>query len=279
MHPILAKGPSNGMPWIRRSQRNSLTGHNRRTRSSVPLHALSTEEALATSLSGSATPDTLWHREMWPRMKVAPLLKALGLTAFLTIFFIIYLWLLKNPAYAVTVMPTTFIDAAIPFHGEALILYLSLWAYIGMPVWMFGTRKGLVGYGFAACALCLIGLGCFYLWPTAIARPDIDWARYPGFAFLQHIDAAGNACPSMHVASAVFSAIWTDRLLRDMRGGIGLRLASALWCLGIVYSTLATKQHVALDALGGCVLALAVTAAAHPLTKHLGLPGRQPRGL
>ncbi|MEC5384181.1 phosphatase PAP2 family protein [Uliginosibacterium sp. H3] len=209
-------------------------------------------------------------------MKVAPLLKGLGLTAFLTIFFIIYLWLLKNPAFAVTVMPVTALDRAIPFQPESLLLYVSLWVYIGFPAAFFGSRKGLIGYGFAACALCLIGLGCFYLWPTAIARPDIDWSRYPGFTFLQNIDAAGNACPSMHVASALFSAIWLDRQLRVMRTGMGLRVASALWCLGIIYSTLATKQHVALDALGGIVLALLVTAAAFPLKRHLGRPQRVP---
>jgi membrane-associated phospholipid phosphatase len=205
-------------------------------------------------------------------MKIAPVLKVVGLTVFLTIFFIFYLWLLKNPAFPVTVMPLTALDRAIPFQPEALLLYVSLWLYVGFPAFLFDTRKGLIGYGIAACALCVVGLGLFYLWPTAIARPDIDWSSYPGFAFLQQIDAAGNACPSMHVASALFSAIWLDRLFRVMRASTGTRLLSALWCLGIIYSTLATKQHVALDALGGIVLALLLTAAAAPLKRHLGSP-------
>jgi membrane-associated phospholipid phosphatase len=139
---------------------------------------------------------------------------------------------------------------------------------------LFGTRKGLIAYGFAGLVLCMLGLGCFYLWPTGITRPDIDWSSYPGFQFLQHIDAAGNACPSMHVASAVFSAIWLDRILHEMRAGRALRLLSVLWCAGIVYSTLATKQHVALDALGGTALALLVTGVSWPLHRHLGAPGR-----
>jgi len=236
------------------------------------------EDALATPLSMDQ-PESIWRREVWPRIKVAPILKTVGLTVFLTIFFIIYLWLLKNPRTAVTMMPNTAIDLAIPFQGSALVLYVSLWIYVGLPTLLFGSRRSLVAYGFAACALCLIGLGCFYLWPTAIIRPDIDWGRYPGFAFLQHIDAAGNACPSMHVASAVFSAIWLDRLLRAMRVGLTPRLLSALWCLGIVYSTMATKQHVALDALGGVALALLVTAAAYPLKRQLGAPARRVSGV
>jgi membrane-associated phospholipid phosphatase len=233
------------------------------------------EDALNPPIS-IGRPESLWHSELWPRMKVAPVLKVIGLTVFLTVFFIIYLWLLKNPAFTVTVMPLTALDRAIPFQPEALLLYVSLWLYIGFPAFLFGSRKGLIGYGFAALALCLIGLGCFYLWPTAIARPDIDWSSYPGFAFLQHIDAAGNACPSMHVASALFSAIWLDRQLRVMRTGISSRVVSALWCLGIIYSTLATKQHVALDALGGILLAMLVTAAAFPLKRYLGRPGSAP---
>jgi membrane-associated phospholipid phosphatase len=219
-----------------------------------------------------STPNNLWHRELWPRIQVAPVLKIGGLTVYLTIFFIIYLWLLKNPGSNVTQMPTTALDHAISFQPIALILYLSLWVYVGLPSLLFGSTKGLVGYGLAGALLCVIGLGCFYLWPTAIARPDINWASYPGFAFLQRIDAAGNACPSMHVASAVFSAIWLDRLLHTMRAKTWLRALSALWCLGIVYSTLATKQHVALDALAGTLLAILVTGIAQPLKNHLGAP-------
>ncbi|MDB5813089.1 MAG: PA-phosphatase [Rhodocyclales bacterium] len=229
------------------------------------------EDALALPAS-VAPPQNLWQREVWPRLKVAPLLKTLGLSVFLTIFFIIYLWLLKHPMYAVTRMPLTALDRVIPFQPETLLLYVSLWVYVGLPALLFGSHKSLIGYGFAACVLCLIGLACFYLWPTAIARPDIDWVRYPAFAFLQHIDAAGNACPSLHVASAVFSAIWLDRLLRAMRSSAALRVLSALWCFGIVYSTLATKQHVALDALAGAALAVLVTMAAFPLKRQLGPP-------
>jgi hypothetical protein len=51
------------------------------------------------------------------------------------------------------------------------------------------------------------------------------------------------------VATAVFSAFWIDLLLRDMRAPRAWRWVSLVWVLLIVWSTLATKQHVALDAL------------------------------
>jgi membrane-associated phospholipid phosphatase len=45
-----------------------------------------------------------------------------------------------------------------------------------------------------------------------------------------------------------------DRLARHL-GDRGLaRSLSWLWCLGILYSTLATKQHVAVDMVAGIAL-------------------------
>lgn len=106
-------------------------------------------------------------------------------------------------------------------------------------------------------ALALVGLGTFLFWPTAIPPPDFDAARYPMFAFLKKVDAAGNACPSLHVAFAVFTAIWLARLLRQVTAPSGVHLLNAGWCAAIMYSTLATKQHVAVDAFAGITLGAA----------------------
>jgi membrane-associated phospholipid phosphatase len=106
---------------------------------------------------------------------------------------------------------------------------------------------------------CLAGLTVFYFWPTAIPAADIDWARYPDVAFLKSMDASGNACPSLHVATAVFSAIWLHHLLRGFGAPLWILILNWAWCTGIVYSALATRQHVAVDVFAG--LALGVLAA------------------
>ncbi|MEY4489792.1 MAG: hypothetical protein RIQ79_2300, partial [Verrucomicrobiota bacterium] len=90
--------------------------------------------------------------------------------------------------------------------------------------------------------------------PTTLPAPDIDWARYPSFQFLKHADLAGNACPSLHAAFAVFTALWFERVLPSLGGGRAARALNLLWGALIVFSTLATRQHVALDTLFGCVL-------------------------
>jgi membrane-associated phospholipid phosphatase len=62
------------------------------------------------------------------------------------------------------------------------------------------------------------------------------------------------------VATALFSAIWLEALLAETGAGRVVRGANWLWCLGIVYSTMATKQHVAIDVLAGALLGFAVAA-------------------
>jgi membrane-associated phospholipid phosphatase len=56
------------------------------------------------------------------------------------------------------------------------------------------------------------------------------------------------------VAFAVFSAMSLGRSLRQLGAGVAARGANWLWCLGILYSTVATGQHVLADVAAGAVL-------------------------
>ena len=117
--------------------------------------------------------------------------------------------------------------------------------------------RALLAYGVWIGALCLAGLACFHFWPTAIPANLVDTAQYPGFALIQGLDAPGNACPSLHVATAVFSAVWLDRLLRELDAAWPMRAINWGWFALIAWSTMAVKQHVALDVLAGSLLGLA----------------------
>ena len=130
-----------------------------------------------------------------------------------------------------------------------MLPYLSLYLYIPLAPWVLDNKRDLNACCLAVSGLCLVGLVIFLFWPTAIPRPD-SAAYRPLIA----IDGPGNACPSLHAAFAVFSAICIDRTARHL-GDRGLaRSLSWLWCLGILYATLATKQHVAVDVVAGTVL-------------------------
>ncbi|HEY1107119.1 MAG TPA: polysaccharide deacetylase family protein, partial [Opitutaceae bacterium] len=200
----------------------------------------------------TATPS--WLRQLGARYGSHAVLKALATPLVITGFFAAYFHLLRHPLFPVTTIPATPLDVLIPFWPAALAPYFSLWGYIVVGS---GTLRGRreIGYYCAGLLILLVGgLGTFLLWPTQTPPPDIDWSRHPSFQFLQGVDSAGNAWPSLHVAFAVFTAIWLERLLRDLAAPRALRATNALWALAIVYSTLATRQHVLADVLAGLAL-------------------------
>jgi len=199
-------------------------------------------------------PKAGWLRPAGARLLVWWPVKMAGTSLGMTLFFLVYFWVLKHPLAPVTIMPPTIVDRLVGFQPHALPLYLSLWFYVSLAPALLVDRRELVSYGLAWVALSVIGLGIFLRWPTAVLQGEVDWSQYPRFTFLKSVDGAGNACPSLHVAFAVFTAFWFARLLPELGAGRFVRVLNWLWCLGIVYSTMATRQHVFLDALAGAGL-------------------------
>lgn len=199
-----------------------------------------------------------WWQQMAARFRSHWLLKMLGTTGYITTFMCVYFWLLRHPAYPVTIMPLTSLDRLIGFQPWSLIPYATLWLYISLVPALLHLRREMAPYLGAVTLLSLIGFAIFYLWPTAVPRTGIDWTRHPSIEFLKTVDTSGNACPSLHVAFAVLTALWLHRLLTQMGAPLLLRLLNICWCAVIAWSTLATKQHVAVDLESGVVLGLAV---------------------
>jgi len=197
-----------------------------------------------------------WRRDLRPRLAAHWPLKAVGIPVFVTVFFLVYFRLLRQPAFAVTVMPFTALDRAIGFWPAALLPYGSLWVYAFLATILLRGRRELVPYGVGVAFISGVGLGIFYLWPSAVDSPAGGWTNDPAWALLKKVDAAGNACPSLHVAFAVFTAVWLERLFRAAGVPGGARLLNAVWAAIITASTLATKQHVAVDVLAGVALGL-----------------------
>jgi membrane-associated phospholipid phosphatase len=193
-------------------------------------------------------------------MRILWVAKVTGTIASMPVFFIVYFWLLKHPFFPVTIIPVTAVDRMVGFWPEMLPLYVSLWVYVTIPPMFLKNRRELGSYGLAVIGLSVIAFVFFLFWPTALPKFEMDWSQHPTFAFLKTVDASGNACPSLHVAFAVFTAIWLGRLLREMGAWRLVRALNWLWCIGILYSTMAIRQHVALDVLAGAVLGVSVAA-------------------
>ena len=212
-----------------------------------------------------------WLKQATSRIKTHWLLKMLGTTGYITFFMMGYFWLLKHTVFPVTVMPVTGLDRLISFQAWSIVPYASLWLYISLVPLLFSQWRELAPYLSAVTFLSLIGFAIFLIWPTVIPKLNVDWAQHPSVAFLKSVDASGNACPSLHVAFAVLTAIWLHRLLRQISAPPILQVLNACWCILIAYSTLATKQHVAVDVVSGVALGLCVTMLFMYILPRLGI--------
>ena len=159
-------------------------------------------------------------------------------------------------------MPTTWLDRAIPFDTGATGLYLSWYLMLPVVPLLIGTHDQLRRYALGLLVIGLVGNTFFLLYPTGVARPPLPEAAGWMYRLVVAMDKPVNACPSMHAALSIFTALWFARLCADEP-----RLALPrpalwagamwLWAVAILYGTLATRQHVVIDLVAGTALAWA----------------------
>ncbi len=199
---------------------------------------------------------THWFSEVSKRLMHLWFYKATGTALFTAIFFYSYFAVLESPIYPVTIMATTAVDDWIAFWPPAFYIYASLWLYTALMPALQPNLLRLMGYGCGIGLLCLTGLVVFVFFPTAVPFSSTDWLTAPSLSLLRKIDLSGNACPSLHVATAIFTGLCLQRTLSSLVCPRWLLVANWVWCVLIVYSTMAIKQHVMWDVLAGILLAL-----------------------
>jgi membrane-associated phospholipid phosphatase len=201
-----------------------------------------------------------WSGEFRRRLRGGATLTITGITVLTAVFFAGYFFVQQHAARPPVVVPLSVVDMWIPFNAPALLAYVSLWVYIGCGPGLQPTRAATRAYGLWLSLMCLAGLFIFYMWPTQTPAIQLPPTQFPGVALLHRIDRTSNACPSMHVAVAVFTAIRVWEVLQQMRTPVWLHAINIVWVLLIVYSTLAVKQHVLWDVLAGTLLGLIFVA-------------------
>lgn len=187
-------------------------------------------------------------------------LKTLSTTGGIALFFYAYFWAMRHPLSEVSVMPMIWIDHWIGFQPLSVPLYATLWLYIGLATALARDFRDLVAFGAASLAISAVGLAIFILLPTKVPEFGIDWTLYPSLQFMKSVDVSGNACPSLHAAFCVFAAVVLHAQLKSLDAPRWLIAGNVLWSLAILLSTVATRQHVALDAIAGAALGGVVAA-------------------
>jgi membrane-associated phospholipid phosphatase len=143
------------------------------------------------------------------------------------------------------------IDDWIPFLAWTIWVYVSYYLFLVLAVWLpkDDRRRSDAVYGLVFAAV--IGVVIFTLWPTSVMRQSSGFDGATGFLWhlLFSVDTTFNALPSLHVANTCLAAIalWSRRGL--------WRIIVPVWAPMIILSTLTTKQHYAIDVLGGLLLA------------------------
>jgi membrane-associated phospholipid phosphatase len=166
-----------------------------------------------------------------------------------------YYLLQHHPFFPVTIMPTTIMDDWIAFNEHAVWLYLSLFLLMPIAPMQMVSPNHIRRYALGVAAMSLAADLVFFFWPTTVARPSPQMIN-PVYQNLTLLVSPNNACPSLHAAMAVFSALCYEQIAPHMRDRRLWRLGLWIWALGIVYATLASKEHVALDAAAGSLLGL-----------------------
>ncbi|MBI3551607.1 MAG: phosphatase PAP2 family protein [Elusimicrobia bacterium] len=165
-----------------------------------------------------------------------------------------YFWLQRRVFFPVTPMPVSRLDALIPFSAWTVWLYQSLYLLTPVGPWLSEEREPLLRYAFGLAGISLLCDAFFLFFPTSVLlRPDpagLD-ALY---RLLVRMDAPLNAFPSLHAALAVYSALCCRALVRGGRDSGAWKFLPLTWSGFIIYATLATKQHVVIDAIGGTAL-------------------------
>ncbi|WP_241027050.1 phosphatase PAP2 family protein [Variovorax sp. RKNM96] len=208
--------------------------------------------------SPASLPSVPWYLALGQRFATLWIVKMIGTTLGISGFFFLYFWVMHNPPSMPTVMPLTPIDHWVAVSDDAMLLYGSLWFYISLAPAFAKDKAELWACARGAAAMAAIGLAVFWFFPTTVPAFAVDWSQYPALQFLKATDVGGNAFPSLHVAFAVFTAMLLGRQLRSVGAPSWTQWVNLLWAFGIVYSTLATRQHVLLDVIGGTLLAVLV---------------------
>jgi hypothetical protein len=196
---------------------------------------------------------TGWLAELTLRARKSLIVTIVGTSALTAVFFAGYFYIQTHPLRTAYEMPLTRIDLLVPFQPGLLIIYLSLWVYLGAGPGLQPNSAEIARYAGWISALGTIALLIFWAWPTrtpAFSTPT----HFPGITTLHHVDMTGNACPSMHVAAAIFTALRVNYVFERTGAPLPARLFNGVWFVAIAYSTLAIRQHVVWDVVAGALL-------------------------
>ncbi len=180
----------------------------------------------------------------------------LRLTLLINVFFWAgYGWLGRHTVFPRWVPPLTWLDTTIPFQPRPWAgVYLSPFLFTGGLPWLIDTRDGVRRYSVGLAVMSAVSFVVFLLLPVASPRPP-EVAVEGAMAVILGYDGTLNAFPSLHAGFLAYMA----RLAWRMFGGaapVTVGVVTMVWGSAILYATIATRQHYALDLVAGVLVGI-----------------------
>jgi len=190
-------------------------------------------------------------------------------------FCVPYFLIGHRPLMSVHTLPLSWLDRAIGFHPQEWVwIYQSVYLPINVIPWLSERREHLRRYVIGFAVLSLISFTIFILYPIRGPKPQVTNPTGMHWLLLQY-DAPLNSLPSLHAGLLIYTLAYGKRIMGDSIPA-GLTSLCILWAGLILYGTLATKEHYAIDIVTGAVLALFVHwmswRGIRPLTQALPQP-------
>ncbi len=183
---------------------------------------------------------------IWHKLVILMLLTALGGLP--------YHWIQKIDFTKVFTMPLIMVDHLIPINLHSVYIYHSWLLLPLLVVMLIPTWALLKRYSTAIFAVNAVSFLVFMCFPTEVPRP-IDLTDAPRlYQLTVLVDEPTNACPSLHASVTTLCGCFMFVLLGRFRWNPLWRAMVIVWALGILWSTLATGQHVCIDIVAGTLL-------------------------
>lgn len=194
----------------------------------------------------------------WPaRVTACWQLKLLLSFLALLLFWTGYFLMGHYPLMPVHTLPQSWIDRWIGFHPDVWVwIYQSVYLPMNLIPWLSERREDLWRYVNGFAVLSLISFAIFIVYPVRGPMPQVT---HPAgmYGLLLKYDVPLNAMPSLHAGLLIYTLAYGTRILGNQIPP-GMRTLCVLWAGAILYATLATKQHYAVDIVAGSCLGLAI---------------------
>ena len=162
-------------------------------------------------------------------------------------------------------LQSTAFDDTIPINFHSLWFYYTFYLLLG-TVGLVTERPVYLCYLYVIGWTAMVAHMTFLLIPNGLSRMEIHLPDAPiYYQWLANMDAPRNAFPSLHVALSVVAGI---AACVSCRFNLVAKIGVILWIVGIIWSTIALRQHVIIDGIAGAVIAFIVWPVVGRFSRH-----------